>query len=322
MRTMGELWQFYKTDLLPELTVLEDIRKKVKSKVVIILVCAIGGGILLALLGLAIHPAVSMIIVAGAIAIGIWQYTKVTKEYISQFKFGVIDRLVKFIDPNLNYSKDSCIPYQTYMSSKIFPRTPDRYRGDDYVWGTLGNTQVAFSELHTEYKTESTDSKGHRSEHWHTIFRGLFFVGDFNKNFTTETLVLPDTAEKMFGKVLGGMFQSWNFTRGKLIKLEDPEFEKYFVVYGNDQVEARYILSTSLMKRIVDFRKKANKDIYLSFVNNKIFVAISYRENLFEPRIFKTLLTFEPIQKYFEDLTLAVGIVEDLNLNTRIWSKE
>ncbi|MFT5169968.1 MAG: hypothetical protein ACI8Q2_000583, partial [Candidatus Omnitrophota bacterium] len=44
--------------------------------------------------------------------------------------------------------------------------------------------------------------------------------------------------------------------------------------------------------------------------------------NLFEPRIFKTLLDFKPIEEYFEDLSFAIGIVEDLNLNTRIWSKE
>ena len=30
----------------------------------------------------------------------------------------------------------------------------------------------------------------------------------------------------------------------------------------------------------------------------------------------------ETVQDYLEDVLLAVGIVEDLNLNTRIWTKE
>jgi hypothetical protein len=33
------------------------------------------------------------------------------------------------------------------------------------------------------------------------------------------------------------------------------------------------------------------------------------------------LLDFDMVREYFEDLTLAYGIVEDLNLNRRIWSK-
>ncbi len=109
---------------------------------------------------------------------------------------------------------------------------------------------------------------------------------------------------------------------GQLIKLEDPEFERLFVVYGDDQIQARYILSTSLMERIMQFKAKSQRPIYLSFVGSKVFVAVSYTKNLFEPKIFSTLLDFGPIRQYYEDLQLAVGIVEDLNLNTRIWSRQ
>ena len=130
----------------------------------------------------------------------------------------------------------------------------------------------------------------------------------------------PDIAESLLGK-FGQRLQSLNILRGELVKLEDPEFERHFSVYSNDQIEARYILSMSLMKRIVDFKQRTGRKIYMSFVGSKVFVAISYRRNLFEPRIFKTLLDFEPIRQYFEDLELAIGIVDDLNLNTRIWSK-
>nr|HDN00938.1 DUF3137 domain-containing protein [Deltaproteobacteria bacterium] len=46
-----------------------------------------------------------------------------------------------------------------------------------------------------------------------------------------------------------------------------------------------------------------------------------YDRPLFEPGIFKSMLDFSEIKKYFEDLQVAIGIVEDLNLNTRIWSR-
>jgi hypothetical protein len=133
--------------------------------------------------------------------------------------------------------------------------------------------------------------------------------------------VLPDTAENLFGS-FGKMLQQWNISRDPLIKLEDPEFERCFVAYGNDQVQARYILSTSLMERIVAFRKKADRPIYLSFVDSKVFVAVSYTRNLFEPKLLGTIMDFDRLCQYSEDLSLAVGIVDDLNLNTRIWTKQ
>ena len=219
-------------------------------------------------------------------------YYLFTKGYVKRFKIGIIGKIVNFIEPNLVYSKDKCIPEPIYMESNIFPRRPDRYGGEDYVSGMVGKTEIAFSEIHSEYKIETRDRKGGRHEYWHTIFKGIFFIADFHKDFAGETLVLPDKAERLFGSVLGSMFQSLNLKRDQLIKLEDPEFEKLFVVYGSDQIKARYILSTSLMKRITDFKKKTGKQIYLSFVGGRVFVAIPYIENIFEPRVFKTLLDF------------------------------
>ena len=323
MKTIDDLREFYNTTLVPDLQVLEKERKKIVNKLLIsgIIIAAVALVIIAVLFRSVETPPLFMftLFIGG----GIWAviYYLSTRDYVTEFKSKVIQRLVTFVDENLKYSKNGCIPMSSFLACQIFKRHPDRYRGDDLVSGKVGATQLEFSEIHAEYKTEHTDSKGHRRTQWHTIFKGLFFIADFNKSFKSKTVVLPDTAERIFGH-LGQLFQSWNVMRGQLIKLEDPEFEKEFAVYGDDQVEARYILSTSLMKRIMDFKRKAKKPLHLSFVGSKIYVAITYRKNLFEPRVFQTLLDFKPVQEYFEDLIVAVGLVEDLNLNIRIWSKE
>ena len=311
MKTLEELKSYYRTILLPELRVLEEERKKSLNKIIISALIIIPFSALLTYTFKHHFP-----IILGVMGVfgANWLFTR---EYVSNFKTGIIEKIVTCVDENLKYSKNSYIPQSTFASGKIFKHRIDRYRGDDYVQGKLGQTAVEFSEIHAQYVTR--DSKGNR--HYHTIFKGLFFVADFNKEFKGTTIVLPDVAEKMLGG-LGAMFQSWNKGRGQLVKLEDPEFEKMFVVYGEDQIESRYILSTSLMRRITDFKKKTKRQIHLSFIGSHIFIAISYRRDLFEPRIFRTLLSFVPIQQYFEDLQLAVGIVDDLNLNTRIWSKQ
>jgi hypothetical protein len=240
----------------------------------------------------------------------------ISRKYRQDFKGSIIAKIIKAVDEDLSYSPNTCISQGKFCESGIFSLTPNRYHGDDYVSGLIGKTQIRFSEVHAA--RESGSGKNRRRT---PIFDGLFLIADFNKEFKNRIVVLPDVAEKLFGNI-GTMLQSWNKMRGDLIKLEDPEFEKMFAVYGKDQIEARYVLSTSLVKRIADFKKKTNRNLYISFCHSNVYIAISYKRSLFEPRIFKTLLDFAPIQEYYEDIALAVGIVDDLNLNTRIWSKQ
>ena len=150
--------------------------------------------------------------------------------------------------------------------------------------------------------------------------KGCFLWPTSIKILADYTLVLPDTAEKLFGK-LGQNLQAFS-SRGDLIKLEDPEFEKEFCVYADDQVEARYILSPSLMQRIVEFKRKWNTKVYLSFRDSKVYIAIKMDKNLFETRLFKSIVDYNFIEANIRFLALLTGIVEDLNLNTRIWTKE
>ncbi|MCU0570817.1 MAG: DUF3137 domain-containing protein [Oculatellaceae cyanobacterium Prado106] len=151
------------------------------------------------------------------------------------------------------------------------------------------------------------------------IFKGLFFVADFHKSFQGITTVVPDHTERFLGHVAQD-FQSLNQRQGQLVRLEDPEFEKLFAVYSTDQIEARYLLSTRLMQKLVDFTRQMRRDTSISFVNDKIYIAIHFDEDLFEPKLF-TPMDFTPVREYFDTLQLMIGIVEELKLNRRIWMK-
>ncbi|MDD2949516.1 MAG: DUF3137 domain-containing protein, partial [Sulfuricurvum sp.] len=177
---------------------------------------------------------------------------------------------------------------------------------------------IEFSDIHAEYQTR--DSKGRTQ--WHSLFRGLFLVAEFNKNFKSKTIILPDQAEKTFGNLIGGWLQSINIARGKVIQLDDPVFEKKFVVYGEDPIEARYILSHSMMMRIVEFQKKISHPLFISFVQNHIHIAIGTGKDLFEPTVFKSLLDYKQAMEYIHTLRNTIGIIEELKLNEKLWSKE
>jgi hypothetical protein len=239
-----------------------------------------------------------------------------TRKFVLTFKRRVIAAIVRYFDVGLVYTPEGSISQDDFEASRLFRMKIDHYTGEDRVEGTLGKTAVRLSEVHAQYVTVRN-----KSTTWRTIFYGLLFIGDFNKHFEGTTLVLPQTAETLFGR-LGEMFQSLKASRSPdLVKLEDPEFEKHFMVYGDDQVESRYILTPSLMQRIVAFRESTGQALYLSFRHQNVYLAISSHRDMFEPRVFRSLLDRALIQTYVADMEMALGIVEDLNLNTRIWTK-
>jgi hypothetical protein len=252
--------------------------------------------------------------------IGIKRY-QIYKDFRDEYKNKVIKEIVKLVDPELQYDYESRISDNEFYHSQIYLTSADRSTGEDLIYGKIDKTAIKFSELHLEYKTESTDSDGHHQTQWHTIFKGIFFIADFNKNFKTQTVVLPDGLERIFGK-FARKLQKMTTRRGNLIQLENPLFEKYFKVYAEDAIESRYILTPALMERITNFRVKTGLKVAFSFVDSNIYIALPIQKNLFEPRVFKNLYSYEFIKESFSYLMLFTGIVEELNLNTRIWTKE
>lgn len=323
MKTAAEFQQFYQTSLRPLLEDMDAVRKKTLSKVLLT------GAIALALALSAYFGFVTTghkgngmyIVIFVCLAGGFGVVSLVVGGYKAHFKSKLIRPLISFYDPSLRYDPARCIDQKEFSSSGLFRHTVDRYNGHDLVEGVLGKTAVRFAEVEAEYETTSRDSKGNSETKWHTIFKGLFFIADFNKHFCGATYVLPDTAQRLFGS-MGQSMQSLFASHGQLVKTEDPEFERAFVVYSSDQIEARYILSPSLMRRLLDFKKADNRTVHVGFTNSSVYVALELRRELFAPKLISTLLNPAVMQAYWDDLNLAAGIVEDLNLNSRIWTKQ
>lgn len=261
-----------------------------------------------------------VVLVVAALVLGI-MYNQFYKYFKQQFKGKVIPAVVKFVDERLEYDPHRSLIHE-YSASGIFTKRADRYRAEDTISGKYDLTSFSFGEIHTEYKSVSVDKNGNRRESWHTIFKGMFFVSDFNKDFHGETMIDVDTMERYLGK-LGRKLQQWNPSRrGDLVKLENPEFEKKFAVYSTDEQECRYILTPSLMERLLEMTRKINFNVAISFRNKQMYIAVSNNMDLFEPSVFGSLLKEEDYRVIITMVRLMTGIIEDLNLNTRIWTKE
>ncbi|MDX1295094.1 MAG: DUF3137 domain-containing protein [Sulfurimonadaceae bacterium] len=319
MKSISDLTDFYYEELYGDLKELDEQREKIAKKLIFIFIILViaAAAIMLVIFNESGGFNDGIIFVGfAAAAIGAFIKKFMTADYTDSFKLKIIKPLIHAIEDDLIYTPKDCVSETLFKRSKIFRHRIDRYNGNDLVTGHIDGVKMRFSDVHAEYKTK--DSKGRTS--WHTIFNGLFIVAEFNKHFKGKTIVLPDQAEKLFGSLIGKWLQSKNVTREKLIKMDDPAFEKSFVVYGSDQIEARYILTHSMMKRLLDFKKRSKENIFISFVGSNIHIAISGGDR-FEPAVFKSLLSYKQAMAYIATLKLAIGIVEDLKLNERLWSK-
>lgn len=336
MKTENEFRSFYRTTLQPSLLDLNKFRRQTRAKNIRITLLYILILALLFVIGFVVNRMiygvwfteskanVPIILTVIVVILSLFYYFGLIhanrKKFVTRYKNDIISSIVQFIDESLLYEAENHVPQREFIASGLFYPKPDRYSGDDCVSGKIDKTKITFSEIHAKYKTVVSDDDG-KSERWIPLFDGLFFKADFNKHFKGEYYVLPDRAEKMFGRA-GKLFHSSKNRFGELIRLEDPEFEKEFVVYGTDQVEARYILSTSLMRRLLDFKQRTGKKMQVSFVKSSLYIAIPYRKPLFEPRYYSSILSEDKTIEYFLDLEMAIAIVTELNLNTRIWSKQ
>ena len=223
------------------------------------------------------------------------------------YKTAIMPEIVARICPGATYSPDEGIPYAMFAGSDLF-RTPDRYSSEDMIAGTIGLTKFQFSEVQAEEKIV-THTKNGTQTRWQDIFRGFLFIADFNKDFRGRTTLTP---RGPLGTLFGGSDR---------VKLENPEFMKRFDIRSTDQVEARYILSPSLMERLVALSDKYGRGLRVSFTRSLIVVAIPSGTDHYEASVWRSITSHKALQRDILSILNLTAIVDELNMNTRIWSK-
>lgn len=169
---------------------------------------------------------------------------------------------------------------------------------DDYFTGSHKGVKVEIAEIYLE--------RGNDNDRVN-VFKGVVCILNLNKKFKGKTLVLKDK----------GVFNFINhLTKGlKNVKLEDPIFEKHFEVYSSDQIEARYLLTTAFMQRLIDINNIFNSKISCCFNQDKLMIAIPTLKNMFEvPNLFMPINQAKKHKEYIAEITSLMSIVEILKL--------
>jgi len=313
------LKQLYETELKTSIAGIESKRKAVLSSfaVMFVLIILMFPSFVITPSRFYLNVIVGIIVLIAAIVFfvkGTVQYLKFRNEY----KTTVVKKVVQFINPKYLYDANKHISLNDFMKSGLGSNKINKAAGDDYVCGKIDKTVFEFSELIAQYEWEDTDQDGKKVMRVEDHFNGLFFLADFNKHIQGETFVMPDTVERLLGKFGQSLQKS---AKGELVKLENPEFEKLFAVFSTNQTEARYILTPAIMEGMVNIRKKVGVNCYFSFIGERVYCGIEFNKALFEASITRSV-RFADVELMHSLFTLIETIITEMNLNTRIWTKQ
>ncbi len=237
---------------------------------------SIGGVVLLIVLfhqGMLSAYPLWMIILLGLIPLaglvhGIRNWILAHRDYRKGIKSKAIRALFQNEDLDWTYSSNDYLPQRDFDSSKLFRLRPTSYGGKHLVTGTFEGIPFELSYLNC-----SRGSGKHRT----IVFNGVLFRIKLPTQVNGTTVILPDTAQRVFGKAIGKKLQSWSSASNmQLVYFENqPEFEKKYVVYSSHEPSARKTLHPKALQDLVQLHQQYPSSLKFSVQQNGISVAIS-----------------------------------------------
>lgn len=225
--------------------------------------------------------------------------------YRQYVKNGIMKDFTGFFK-DFDYLFGNLVDAEKIRFSRLFGNYDRRY-GDDYFEGKYKNVTMTISE---EKLTQIVRTR--KSRHEQTVFDGVIVILSMNKKFKGQTVVKKD---------YGWLGNKFTCPSGlQRLRLEDPVFERKFEVYSDNQIEARYLLTTAFMERLLRLKQAfGGKKIECSFFDHQLMIVISTSENMFETSsFFHSAFDKKRMDRAFEQFCSVREIVDILKLNQQL----
>lgn len=239
---------------------------------------------------------------AGGGSLFYWAYNPI-KNYKASVRGEIYPLIFSFFGPTFAFRHQSPITVQSFKSSDIIPGYDDETTGD-YVRGEYRGVNIEILEA------EMTETRGTgKSRRKVRIFKGVLVSLSAHKRFDGKTIIKRDM----------GALLNWTqgFTHLSKVSLEDPLFEKKFEVFSSNQVEARYLLTTSFMDRMLKLKELFQSNtLEASFYDSRLLLTIATNKNYFEnSSIYKPVTFIDEAAEILAQMRTFFEIIETLKLD-------
>lgn len=228
------------------------------------------------------------------------------KSYKSDVKGTVISKLCNFF--GFDYTAVPAVnPAPAFLEVKLVPiYDGDRSKCEDQLTGLYEGVKVQVTDLHLRREQQTG-----RDRNVTTVFKGPAFQFSFPKRFNGTTIVQRDAS------ALGNWFTN-AFSSYDRIRLEDPVFEKQFEVYGDDQVEARYLLTPAFMTHLLDLTEILGTKTQVAFSNENLFIAVNNWQDRFKvPTWGNNDILRDHTKDFVDQVSIIFKIIHTLNLTSK-----
>ncbi|MCX7634124.1 MAG: DUF3137 domain-containing protein [Syntrophales bacterium] len=228
------------------------------------------------------------------------------QRYIRDFEEKIVFPIARFVNPRAHYSPEDFIPYEIFCQSGLFTKTPDNYTGSHLISWSIGPLRAAFSYIHTWYTETEHDFDDEYGISSHTvsvdIFKGVFFVVDFPKTHYYPLKLRPRGYEKP-----------------QKLSMENQAFNHFFRYEGPDPIEVRYLLTPVMMERLTDLAAEVNGQMSCSFVDGRLYVAVSKVGDFSPPQ---KPISYQLVERIFREMSFCTSLAELAYLDRRLGIKE
>jgi len=216
--------------------------------------------------------------------------------------------------------------YKVEVKSKILPLICSFFGQLTYKNKAEIDESILALEIFPSYETASVEDsiegnykdlnlkifelilKIHGRKKSRTTFQGLVLIVNHTKDFQAKTLVTRD---------LGGLGNWIEQPKGlERIHLEDPDFENRFEVHGNNQVEARYLLTTAFMERLLKLSQTPlGRGIRCEFVNKQVVLTLRSNKNILEPNsVLQSTLSLKTLHLFLAQMNEIFSLIDALKI--------
>ena len=243
----------------------------------------------------------------------IWP-TIIYVRYANQAKHTLLPSVLKFFG-DLTYYPTITMPKSQLEAFGIMPYHTI-YNSEDHIGGTLDDVKLSLSELRLKVRRRKSTK---------TVFHGVAIILQMNKPFEGKTIVRSH--QGWLTEKLGAPFSL------ESVELEDVVFSQQFDVYSSDQVEARYLLTTAFMERLMELASLmghwgespislssgvSSSKLSCSFYEDSLLLMVPCSNDMFQPgTLFKSAYNIDDIRNVLHQIYLIRCIIQTLKLDQR-----
>lgn len=308
MNNLDEFRRYYNHTIHPEMMRLD----KQRIRLLRLLVCSL----VLILATLLITAKAQILVLSLAVLLPICVYMgylyRQVRKFQTTFKPHIIRLILDFIDnaPNfgtLYYSEGQSIEKGHFDNARLFSEDIIEYRGEDYITGIIG--ELAFQMCELEARAFSRV----RSK-IDTVFKGVFLHAQFHNREARGMMIAVPRAKKPYEI---RTIKNFVLEGAKEVSAAEqlPEFHHTFLTYASKDAPIHSLLSPEMQNAILDYKDSTAHDISISFMGNDFYVAVDEPNDILEPALFQSNVSFDLARSFYEKLTLLMSIVSDFDVN-------